>query len=92
MEFHLTLAELSGNSIQIKTLKSLFDLLYLKYRGNMLFVTPMDRVDNEHKQLYEYIADSDVKGAQKVMARHISNVKKHAILCIERMLKEKQSI
>ena len=89
MEFHLALAELSGSSIQIKTLKSLFDLLYLKYRGNMLFVTPMDRVDNEHIQLYEFIVDKNVESAQEVLAQHIANVKKHAILCIERMLKEK---
>ncbi len=90
MEFHLVLAELSGCAIQINTLKSLFDLLYLKYRGNILFVTPMDTVDSEHKKLYEYIAQANLKGATQVLKQHISNVKDHAIISIERMNKEKQ--
>ena len=89
MEFHLTLAQLSGNRIQINTLKYLFDLLYLKYRGNILFVTPMDTVDAEHIQLYDHIAEGNLDGAKNVLGRHILNVKKHAVLSIERMNKEK---
>lgn len=89
MEFHLALATLSGCTIQINTLKSLFDLLYLKYRGNILFVTPMDTVDSEHIKLYEYIADSNLEGATLVLKQHISNVKEHAIISIKRMNKEK---
>ena len=89
MEFHLHLAQLSGNRIQINTLKYLFDLLYLKYRGNILFVTPMDRVDSEHMQLYEAIVKKDVHQARKILSRHISNVKQHAVECIQRALDEK---
>lgn len=90
MEFHLTLAELSGCSIQIKTLRSLFDLLYLKYRGNILFVTPMDTVDSEHIKIYEYIAQGNLEYADRILRQHISNVKEHAIVSIERMNREKQ--
>ncbi|MCP3944170.1 MAG: GntR family transcriptional regulator [Desulfobacteraceae bacterium] len=89
MEFHLVLAKLSGSQIQINTLKSLFDLLYLKYRGNILFVTPMETVDAEHIQLYEDIDVADLESAQAVLGQHISNVKQHAILSIERMNREK---
>lgn len=88
MEFHLVLAGLSQCSIRINTLKSLFDLLYLKYRGNILFVTPMDTVDSEHIQLYDYIADSNLDGATRILKQHISNVKKHAITSIERINRE----
>jgi DNA-binding GntR family transcriptional regulator len=90
MEFHLKLAQLSGNQIQINTLKYLFDLLYLKYRGNILFVTPMDRVDNEHIQLYEAIENRDLQQAREVLSRHISNVKKHAIESTRRALRDKR--
>ncbi len=90
MEFHLVLAELSGCKIQINTLKSLFDLLYLKYRGNILFVTPMEEVDSEHTKLYEYIAAANLRGAIQILKQHISNVKKHAIISIERINAEKQ--
>lgn len=90
MEFHLTLAELSGCSIQIKTLKSLFDILYLKYRGNVLFVTPMDTVDSEHRKLYECIANKDEEEAVTVLTSHINNVKTHAVKSIKRVIEEKQ--
>jgi len=89
MEFHLVLAQLSGCSLQINTLRYLFDLLYLKYRGNILFVTPMDTVDSEHIQLYQNIADNNLEGAQKVLSQHIANVKKHAIISIEKINKGK---
>ncbi|MCP3874907.1 MAG: GntR family transcriptional regulator [Desulfobacteraceae bacterium] len=89
MEFHLVLAELSGCAIQIKTLKSLFDLLYLKYRGNILFVTPMDTVDAEHIKLYDYIAKKNSADAIRILKQHISNVKDHAVISIKRMNEEK---
>ncbi len=89
MEFHLVLAELSGCTIQINTLKSLFDLLYLKYRGNILFVTPMDTVDEEHIKLYDFVAEKNVKGAAHILKQHISNVKDHAVISIKKMNKEK---
>jgi len=89
MEFHIVLAKLSGCTVQINTLKSLFDLLYLKYRGNILFVTPMDTVDSEHIKLYDYIAGSNLDGATRILKQHISNVKAHAIISIERINKEK---
>ncbi|MBF0235171.1 MAG: GntR family transcriptional regulator [Desulfamplus sp.] len=89
MELHLTLAELSQCRLQINTLKHLFDLLYLKYRGNILFVTPMERVDDEHSRLYHFIANKDVDGAAQILRQHISNVKQHAIVSIQRMIEEK---
>lgn len=92
MEFHLVLAGLSGCTIQINTLRSLFDLLYLKYRGNVLFVTPMETVDSEHIKLYNYIADSNLDGAARILKQHISNVKEHAIASIQRINKEKTLI
>ena len=88
MEFHLVLAGLSGCTVQVNTLKSLFDLLYLKYRGNILFVTPMDRVDNEHQIIFDAVAASDLDAATQVLSGHIKNVKKHAILCIEKMVQQ----
>jgi len=89
MAFHLQLAELSGCAIQMKTLRSLFDLLYLKYRGNILFVTPMDKVDFEHQNLYERISESDLTGAHEILQHHISNVKEHALESIARLERQK---
>jgi len=89
MAFHLKLATLSGCTIQVNALKSLFDLLYLKYRGHILFLTPMDTVDAEHIKLYEHIAASDLQRATAILQQHIANVREHAIVSIKRFNKEK---
>ena len=88
-EFHMALAELSGCTLQINTLRHLFDLLYLKYRGNILFVTPMDTVDDQHTKIYEHIAAKDIKETQHILGQHILNVKKHALISVNRVINEK---
>lgn len=85
-EFHMTLAELSGSPLQINTLRHLFDLLYLKYRGNILFVTPMDMVDDHHNRIYDCIAGKDIATAQDILGRHILSVKEHALVSVKRVL------
>jgi DNA-binding GntR family transcriptional regulator len=89
MEFHLTLAGLSGNRVQHQTLRLLFDLLYLKYGGNILFSTSMDKADTAHKELFRHIRDNHLAGAQAVLSRHINRVKQHVLSGLERLMKEK---
>ncbi len=89
MEFHLTLAALSGNRVQHQTLRLLFDLLYLKYGGNILFSTSMDKADTAHKELFNHIRDHNLAGAKSVLSRHINSVKKHVLSGLERLMKEK---
>jgi len=89
MEFHLTLAELSGNRVQHQTLRLLFDLLYLKYGGNILFSTSMDKADSAHKELFEHIRSDNLQKAQGVLSQHIGRVKQHVLLGLERLMKEK---
>lgn len=91
-DFHLLLASLSGCTIQVKTLRMLFDLLYLKYRGNILFLSPMDEVDSAHSELYKCIAEHDLDGATSVLTTHIQNVKEHAIASIEKIQRERNLI
>lgn len=90
-EFHLILAELSDCTLQVNTLKHLFDLLYLKYRGNILFVTPMETVDREHSELFESIVQRDADRAARILGQHIANVKTHAIIGIQKVMEQKQS-
>ena len=89
MEFHLTLAGLSGNRVQHQTLRLLFDLLYLKYGGNILFSTSMDKADSAHKELFSHIRDNQLAGAKTVLSRHINSVKNHVLNGLERLMKEK---
>lgn len=92
MKFHLTLASLSGDRIQQQTLKILFDLLYLKYGGNILFSTSMDKADADHKALFDCISDNNVEGAKKVLSRHILSVKQHVLSGLERIISEKDRV
>ena len=79
MEFHLTLAQLSGNQVHCKILKDLFDLLYLKYSSNVLFSTSMESADADHQALFDSIADGDLKSARRTLSRHIRRVREHVL-------------
>jgi DNA-binding GntR family transcriptional regulator len=89
MAFHLTLAALSGHRIQTKILTDLFDLLYLKYSGSILFSTSMDSADTDHQNLYEAIAARDLKAARRTLSRHIRRVKRHVLEGLARKSAEK---
>jgi DNA-binding GntR family transcriptional regulator len=91
MEFHLALAGLSGNRIQHQTLRLLFDRLYLKFGGNILFATAMDKADAAHKELFAHISSHRPAEANAVLSRHIQNVKKHVLTGLERLMAEKHT-
>jgi len=78
-EFHLTLAKLSGNQVHCRILGDLFDLLYLKYSGNVLFSTSMDSADADHQALFESIAQGDLKTARRILSGHIRRVREHVL-------------
>jgi DNA-binding GntR family transcriptional regulator len=79
MEFHLTLAQLSGNQVHCKILRDLFDLLYLKYSSNVLFSTSMDSADADHQALFDSIAGGDLKTARRTLSGHIRRVREHVL-------------
>jgi len=90
MDFHLTLASLSGCTVQQKILKDLFDLLYLKYRGSILFVNFMDTVDTAHRDIFAAVIRRDIETARAVLSNHITEVKQHVLEGLSRMLAEKE--
>jgi DNA-binding GntR family transcriptional regulator len=90
MEFHLTLARLSGCKVQLNTLRNLFDVLYLKYGGNILFATSMDSADTDHKALFKALADNDLVTSRNVLSGHIQRVREHVLNGLEKMQLAKQ--
>jgi len=87
-EFHLTLASLSQKHTHIRVLRNVFDLLFLKYGGNYLPVASLESVDQEHQETFECVVSRDVKGAQEVLSRHISNVKNQVLDSLRKILAE----
>jgi len=90
MDFHLTLASLSGCTVQQKILKDLFDLLYLKYRGSVLFVNFMDTVDKAHRDIFDAVTRRNIESARAVLSAHITEVKQHVLEGLSRMIAEKE--
>lgn len=91
MEFHLVLAALADCRVQQQALGNLFDLLYLKYGGNLLFSTAMTSAYADHAQLCEHLVANDLKGAKKILSRHIRTVKKHVLKSLEKLLQDKRT-
>lgn len=90
MEFHITLASLSGQYIRIQSLKSAFDLLHLKYRNSLQYVTSEQSDETEHGKIYDAVINRDTKLAGQYLAAHISHSRKHAVMNLSRMIEEKE--
>ena len=90
IEFHMTLASLSEYHIHQKMLQNLFDLMYLKYRSGVIYLTPMEIADPAHQELFDAIIARDLSKAQEVLSAHISDSKKYVLMGLERMLEEKK--
>jgi DNA-binding GntR family transcriptional regulator len=89
-EFHLTLARLSGHQVHCRILQDLFDLLYLKYSGNMLFSTSMDAADADHQALFDSITGHDLKSARRILSGHIRRVREHVLKGLRQVIAAKQ--
>lgn len=90
MEFHICLAAISQNRVQVQTLRLLFDLLYLKYGGNILFSTSMEKADTAHRALFTHVETGNLASAKTVLSKHIRSVKQHVLNGLERLMKEKE--
>jgi DNA-binding GntR family transcriptional regulator len=92
MEFHLALASLAQKKMHLRILRTIFDLLFLKYGGNYLPLASLESVDQEHQEIFDCVASRNLKGAQAVLSRHISNVKKQVLQSLKRMLEEDEEL
>ena len=87
-EFHLTLASLSGKETQIRILKNLFDILFLKYGG--LPSASLLSTDQEHQEIFDSISMRSLDRAQRVLKNHITNVKTQFLSSIRKMRAEQE--
>ncbi len=86
MEYHLTLASLSGRIVHQQTLKNLFDLLYLKYGAKFLFPSNMNLVDTDHQAIFNHIENGRLEEARNTLYEHIRRVKVHVLHNVERVM------
>lgn len=89
MEFHIALAAISGWKVHLRTLQNLYDLLYLKYRGNYMSARPAEFVHQEHREIFEAVKSQDVDRAYAAMSNHLANVKQAVLDSINKSLEER---
>ena len=89
-DFHLTMASLSGKKTQMQMLNYLYDLLYLKYRGSLLFVAQEEVVGSQHEMIFHALATKDVKKARKAVRDHYKHIKKRALAALTQMIEERK--
>jgi DNA-binding GntR family transcriptional regulator len=92
MEFHLALAALSKKGTHLRILRNIFDLLFLKYGGNYLPIASLTSVDQEHQDIFDCVVSGNLHGAQTILSRHISNVKKQVLQSLRQMLDEDEHL
>jgi DNA-binding GntR family transcriptional regulator len=85
-DFHITLASVSKQKIQIQTLQNLFDLLYLKYRGSRLFDSSEIIVGSQHQMVFEAVVTRDTDKATQAMKRHFKTIKAQALSSLTQIL------
>lgn len=90
--FHLTIAKLSGQPIRLATLKNTFDVLHLKYKASLGYVTSKQSNQHDHGKILDAIIARDNALAKSLLASHIENSKKHAYLNLQQMIAEKALI
>ncbi len=90
-DFHITLSSTSKQKIQIQTLRNLFDLLYLKYRGSRLFDSSEITVGSQHQMIFDAVITRDIDKATDAMRFHFKTIKAKALSSLSQILAGKIS-
>ena len=90
IEFHQTIASLSGCQIQLKILEELFDLLLLKYSTSLAAINLMETTEHEHQKIFESLQSRDPQKLQMALSEHIANAKDHVLEVFFRMMVKKE--
>lgn len=92
IQFHMSMAELSGQNLSILILRYLFDFLYLRFGQELIFSRPSEDSAHAHSAIFDAILSKDVKTATKVLKKHIKDIHKNALEGIQERLSEAEDI
>jgi DNA-binding GntR family transcriptional regulator len=83
MTFHITLARISCGSAGERLMRNLFEMLYLKNRGVVLYISPRQRFGTHHQVILEHLKKGDIKAAQKALRHHLTAVRDAVLSSME---------
>ncbi|MBN2033661.1 MAG: FadR family transcriptional regulator [Deltaproteobacteria bacterium] len=74
MEFHISLAEASGNVVLLLIAKSLMELLYRTVKDFRLSIDHRYKCNDTHRRIYEAVLISDPDLARRLMKEHVEEM------------------
>lgn len=92
IQFHMSMAELSGQNLSILILRYLFDFLYLRFGQELIFSRPSEDSADAHTAIFDAIKSKDVETATMVLKKHIKEIQKNALDGISERLSEAEDI
>ena len=92
MNFHMTLAEISSQSISIRVLRYLLDFLYLRFEKEQIFSRPQESSAVEHQKIYDCIMARNSREAGKAVRNHIRSVKDNVMEDLRTRLEDSEEI
>ncbi len=92
IQFHMSMAELSGQNLSILILRYLFDFLYLRFGQELIFSRPSEDSADAHTAIFDAIKSRDIKTATMVLKKHIKEINKNALDGISERLSEAEDI
>ena len=92
IQFHMSMAELSGQNLSILILRYLFDFLYLRFSQELIFSRPSEDSADAHTAIFDAIKSRDIKTATMVLKKHIKEINKNALDGISERLSEVEDI
>ena len=92
--FHLTLAALSGSRIRLQILQQMFDLLYLKFGGNLLYKIYRNSDDSVdmHERIVKAVVAREIEQSMRLLSAHIRDVKHSVMAHLGSMLSDKNQL
>ena len=82
-QFHLLIAESSGNKWLVSFLEQLFDKMFLLRLRTTNLDPKVLEIRQEHRQIYEAIAKRDTQTAKDTICKHLTNSKARVVRAVE---------
>ena len=92
IQFHMIMAELSGQSLSVQMLRHLFDFLYLRFSQELIFSRPSENSVADNTAIYKAIQNRDVKKATRALKEIISVTHKNALEGLQDRLADSEEV